>query len=263
MVGRVRLWIVYFVLAVIAGLAGVVAAIWMPPERAAAVAATAVAITALPVTRVSARIDTATRQRELMSANLYAVSATGRLPCVRDLIDPIALGVHAAESFVRDGVADRVAPFIQRDREADVHAAVTSGGFVLIVGESTAGKTRLAYEALRTLRPNHAFACPTPSALYALLPAVQKEKKCVVWLDDLERYLGAQGLTAQLLTQLLGDSSRDALVIATMRAHEHQQFLSPPTDASTEERAMRARELLQSARTIRIDRQWSAAERHP
>jgi tetratricopeptide (TPR) repeat protein len=262
--GRVRLWIAYFVLAGIAGLAGVIAAIWMPPERAAAVAAAAAAITALPVTRVSARIDTAARQRELMSASLYAASATGRLPRVRDLNDPLALGVHAAEPVVRDGVADRVAPFIRRDREADVHAAVTSGGFVLIVGESTAGKTRLAYEALRALRPNHAFVCPAPSVLSVLLPAVQKEKRCVVWLDDLERYLGAQGLTVTLLAQLLGDGSRDVLVLATMRAHEHNQFLSPPIGVPPEERALRertARELLHSARTIRIDRRWSVAER--
>lgn len=139
-----------------------------------------------------------------------------------------------------------------------------AGGFVLIVGESTAGKTRLAYEALRALRPNHAFACPVPSRLSALLPVVQKEKRCVVWLDDLERYLGAQGFNAILLAQLLGDGSRDVLVIATMRAHEHHQFVSPPLDAPPEERMLRertARELLQGARTIRIDRRWSQAER--
>lgn len=229
MAGRVHLWIAYFTLAGIAGLTGVIAAIWMPPEQAAAVAAAAAAVTALPVTRVSARIDTIARQRELIAASLYAVSASGRLPRVRNLNDPIALGVHAAEPVAKNGVEDRVAPFIRRDREADVHAAVASGGFVLIVGESTAGKTRLAYEALRALRPNHTFACPTPSELLALLPAVRKEKRCVVWLDDLERYLGAQGLTITLLAQLLGDGSRDVLVLATMRAHEHHQFLSPPT----------------------------------
>ncbi|MFB6978461.1 hypothetical protein [Streptomyces scopuliridis] len=264
MAGRIHLWIAYFVLAGIAGLAGVIAAIWMPPERAAAVAAAAAAITVLPVTRVSARIDTVARQRELMSAGLYAVSATGRLPRVRDLNDPITLGVHAAEPVVKNGVEDRVAPFIRRDREADVHAAVTRGGFVLIVGESTAGKTRLAYEVLLRLRPNHAIACPTPSGLSSLLPAVLEEKRCVVWLDDLERYLGAQGLTVTLLAQLLGDGSRDVLVLATMRAHEHHQFVSPPNELSPDERARRertARDLLQSARTIRIDRHWSAAER--
>ncbi|MEV7872478.1 tetratricopeptide repeat protein, partial [Streptomyces sp. NPDC088124] len=262
--GRVYLWIAYLVLAGIAGLVGVIAAIWMPPEQAAAVAATAAAITAMPATRLSVRIDAASRQRELLAASLYAVSTAGRLPRIRDLNDPIALGVHAAEPIARDGATDRVAPFIRRDREADVHAAVTSGGFVLIVGESTAGKTRLAYEALRALRPDHAFACATPSGLAVLLPAVQKEKKCVVWLDDLERYLGAQGLTATLLAQLLGDDSHDVLVIATMRAHEHHQFVSPPIDAPPEERAQRertARELLQSGRTIRVDRRWSAAER--
>ncbi|MFG2440543.1 tetratricopeptide repeat protein [Streptomyces sp. NPDC048508] len=264
MAGRVHLWIAYFVLAGIAGLAGVIAAIWMPPERAAAVAAAAAAITALPVTRVSARIDTTTRQRELILASLYAVDAAGRLPRVRDLNDPIALGVHAAQPVVRDGVTDRVAPFIRRDQEADIHAAVTSGGFVLIVGESTAGKTRLAYEAMRAVRPDHVFACPTPSGLSTLLPAVQREKRCIVWLDDLERYLGAQGLTATLLAQLLGDTSRDVLVLSTIRTQEYHQFVSPPIEVPPEERALRertARELLQSARTVRIDRRWSAAER--
>ncbi|MFC9916567.1 hypothetical protein [Streptomyces sp. NPDC127197] len=113
MAGRVRWWIAYFALAGIAGLAGVIAAIWMPPERAAAVAAAAAAaaaaaITALPVTRVPARTDTAVRQRELMSASLYAVGPSGRLPCVRDLNDPITLGVHAAELVVRDGAEDRL-----------------------------------------------------------------------------------------------------------------------------------------------------------
>lgn len=138
------------------------------------------------------------------------------------------------------------------------------GGFVLIVGESTAGKTRLAYEALRALRPNHALACPTPTGLPVLVPAVQKERNCVVWLDDLERYLGTQGLTAALLAQLLGDGSRRVLVIATMRAHEHNQFLSSPIAVPPEERALRertARELLRGARTIRIDRRWSTTER--
>ncbi|WP_435217983.1 tetratricopeptide repeat protein [Streptomyces sp. bgisy034] len=264
MAGRARWWIAYFALAGIAGLAGVIAAIWMPPERAAAVAAAAAAITALPITRVSARIDTAVRQRELVSASLYAVGPNGRLPRVRDLDDPIALGVHAAELVVRDDVEDRLPPFIRRDRGPEVHDAITRGGFVLIVGESTAGKTRLAYEALRALRPNHPFACPTPTGLPALLPAVRKERNCVVWLDDLERYLGGQGLTATVLAQLLGNGSRDVLVIATMRAHEYNQFLSPSIDVPPEERALRertARELLQGARTIRIDRRWSTTER--
>ncbi|MFC7304251.1 tetratricopeptide repeat protein [Streptomyces monticola] len=264
MAGRARLWAVYFALAGIAALAGFTAAIWLPPERAAAVAAGAAAITALPVTRVSARIDRAAQERELVADSLYAVGADGRLPRVRDLDEPLALGVHAAESVIRDGAEDRVPPFVRRDREDDVHAAIRRGGFILIVGDSTAGKTRLAYEALRNLCPGHALASPAPAGIAALLPAVQREKQVVVWLDDLERYLGGQGLTPALLARLLGDGSREVLVMATMRTHEHQQFISPPSDAPADERAQRertARELLQSARTIRIDRHWSAAER--
>jgi eukaryotic-like serine/threonine-protein kinase len=64
----------------------------------------------------------------------------------------VRLGVHlAAAAESADGRMSRTPPFVDRDRMPDVRAALVAGGFVLLVGDSTAGKSRLAFEAMRAL----------------------------------------------------------------------------------------------------------------
>jgi TIR domain len=71
--------------------------------------------------------------------------------------DPRRLGVHAAISL--PGVSDKVPPeYVLRDADADEHgvrarvtAAAERGGFVLLVGGSSVGKTRSAAEAVTAL----------------------------------------------------------------------------------------------------------------
>src|SRR5947209_8116243 len=83
-------------------------------------------------------------------------------------------------------------------------------------GESTAGKSRAAFEAIQRCLPDHRFLIPTNRAAVRTLPeVVRQERRCVVWLDDLERYLGADGLTVHLLAKLLGDSKKHVVVLAT------------------------------------------------
>ncbi|MEW1926806.1 tetratricopeptide repeat protein [Streptomyces sp. NPDC088360] len=176
------------------------------------------------------------------------------------------MGVHAAEALRAGDVEGRLPPYVPRDVDGEVHAAVGRGGFVLLVGESTAGKSRLAYEAVRALRPDDAFACPLPTVSSELLAAVVLgERRCVLWLDDLERYLGGSGVTAGLLAEVLREGSADVLVLATLRAQEHHRFSSAVADApSGEESSQRqrdARDLLQTATVIRVERGWSAGER--
>jgi len=70
------------------------------------------------------------------------------------------LGVHAAISV--PGAPDDVPPeYVPRDADADEHgvrakvaAAAQRGGFVLLVGGSSAGKTRCAAEAVKALLPD-------------------------------------------------------------------------------------------------------------
>ena len=77
-----------------------------------------------------------------------------------DEADPRRLGVHAAISVL--GVPDEVPPeYVPRDIDsaeygvrARVAAAAKRGGFVLLVGGSSVGKTRCAVEAVRALLPD-------------------------------------------------------------------------------------------------------------
>ena len=74
--------------------------------------------------------------------------------------DPRQLGVHGAISV--PGVPDEVLPeYVPRDVDAaefgvraKVAAAAQRGGFVLLVGGSSVGKTRCAVEAVKALLPD-------------------------------------------------------------------------------------------------------------
>ena len=80
--------------------------------------------------------------------------------CAASEADPRRLGVHAAISV--PGVPDEVPPeYVPRDVDAAesgvrarVAAAAERGGFVLLVGGSSVGKTRCAVEAVRALLPD-------------------------------------------------------------------------------------------------------------
>lgn len=170
---------------------------------------------------------------------------------VSRLTDPIKLGVHPAASVS----SSRVPPFIARDRLPDLENALRTGGFVLVVGDSTAGKTRLAYEAMRRVLPRHLFIRPrTPDALPAALALAKRKRRSVLWLDDLERYLGFHGL-AELPR---------CVVLATMRTHERDDLShrhDPARSAGERQSARVGRDVLNLVTVeIRLDRMWSQDE---
>lgn len=185
---------------------------------------------------------------------------TGRIPRFNQLDHPELVGVHPA-----DGQPARSAPpYVERDAEPVLREALTQSAFVLIVGESTAGKTRLAYEVGRSLFPQRSFVRPlTRTALPAAIEVSRRCKRAVLWLDDLENYLGADGATTSMLAGLLQGHSRRAVILATMRSEEYRRY-----DAREESRltgsdrdAWRAqREVLDQARKIRLARHWSPTE---
>lgn len=167
---------------------------------------------------------------------------------VSKLTDPIRLGVHPAA--VLEGT--RVPPFVQRDRLPDLENALATDGFVLVVGDSTAGKTRLAYESMRISLPRYLCIRPeTPDALPAAVALAKRKRRSVLWLDDLERYLGATTSLPRLVLATIRTQERDEL------CHRHDADRS-----SGERQAARAgRELLNLVTTeIRLDRMWSEVE---
>jgi tetratricopeptide (TPR) repeat protein len=177
------------------------------------------------------------------------------------------LGVHqAAAASVAEtpdgtGGDSGVPAYIPRDVDEQLRERLAAGGFVLLVGDSLAGKSRMAREAVSTL-PEHVLVYPaTRDRLSVAVDRAAAERRSVLWLDDLELYLGAGGLTPAQLGRLLDDSEHHHVVVATIRAAEQARITTgaPGNDAGRQT-ARDIRQVIGMATTIRIDRMFSADE---
>lgn len=174
--------------------------------------------------------------------------------------DGLLAGVHRA----RPGAETEALPeYVKRDADERLGErlgeAAGEGGLVLVTGDSTAGKTRAAFEALRSVLPGHRVHAPSnPADLRAGATAILRTKSpCVVWLDDLERFLGPGGFDTELLTRLRGNGTP---VVATMRLKQWASFTSPVTGGSDREDGAHAAKVLNSAERVNLDRLWSDQE---
>jgi len=178
--------------------------------------------------------------------------------------DPRRLGVHAAISV--PGVPDERPPeYVPRDADdgesgirAKVRVAAQRGGFVLLVGGSSVGKTRCAFEAVTALLPDwwlvHPAGAAEVTALARALPP-----RTVVWLDELQRYLdGEHGLAGEVVRALL-TASDPAVIIGTIWPDRYAAFTAVPASGGPDLRA-REREVLDLAEVVRIDPEFSLAE---
>jgi len=165
-------------------------------------------------------------------------------------------GVHAAISV--PGVDDEVPPeYIRRDVDdgefgvrARVKVAAERGGFVLLVGGSSVGKTRSAAQAVTTLLPDWQLVHPgTPGQVAAL--AAAPARQTVVWLDELQRYLdGKDGLTADVVEALV-NPPHPAVVIGTLWPELYADYTAVPEPGGRDPHA-RERQLLGLATEVRI-----------
>jgi TIR domain len=178
--------------------------------------------------------------------------------------DPRQLGVHAAISV--PGVHDDVLPeYVPRDTDVGgqgvrdrVAAAAARGGFVLLVGGSSVGKTRCAAEAVRALLPDWWLVHPAGPGEVAALAAASAART-VVWLDELQRYLdGEHGLTGGVMRALLGAPGPVA-IIGTLWPDRYTAYTAVPSSGGADPHA-REREVLDLAVVVRIGAAFSPAE---
>ena len=192
----------------------------------------------------------------------------GPVPTVRaGEADPRRLGVHAAISV--PGMPDEVPPeYVPRDADAGGHgvrakvaAAAAQGGFVLLVGGSSVGKTRCAAEAVRALLPDWWLMHPGgPDQVAAL--AAAPPPRTVVWLDELQRYLdGEHGLTGGVVRALL-NAPGPVVIIGTLWPDRYAAYTKVPAPGAADPHA-REREVLDLAEVIRIAAAFSPAEQEP
>jgi len=179
--------------------------------------------------------------------------------------DPLQLGVHAAISV--PGMLDEVPPeYVLRDVDAAefglrerVADAARRGGFVLLVGGSSVGKTRSAVEAVKALLPDWWLVCPAGPGEAAVLAEPPVPRRMVVWLDELQRYLdGEHGLTAAVIrAQLAGPCP--VVFIGTLWPDYYTAYNTVPASGDEDSHA-RERQLLDLATVIRIAPEFSPAE---
>jgi len=162
--------------------------------------------------------------RRLLSDECYGV-ANGVLPHVCQMTDPLLLGVHPSVAVSGDPDS-RVPSYVARDVDTDLRSALQRGGFVLVIGDSAAGKTRSAYEAIQAELPSYRLLFPRRAeSLRALARAGYKfPDETVIWVNDLERYLGGEGLDRLLLERILG-SGHHVVVLATLRLAVYGAYL--------------------------------------
>jgi tetratricopeptide (TPR) repeat protein len=218
------------------------------------------------------RRQRASREEEILGGHDDGpVSARWKPPRVREITDPVRLGTHravpaeneSAEGESVDPASGAEAPvYIPRDQDGELRELLATCGFVLLVGDSTAGKTRMAFEGMRATLPGHALIAPPGVAAIPLaISRAAEQPRCVLWLDDLERFLGPGGITAADIARLLGGSGQHRVIVATIRAVEQARLTADLRDDDRAWQGLRdVREVLDQARQIRIARMFTASE---
>jgi tetratricopeptide (TPR) repeat protein len=173
---------------------------------------------------------------------------------------PRRLGVHAAIQV--DGGADELPTYVPRDRDVELRAALAIGAehgcFMLLVGGSSVGKTRTLYEAVLATLPDWWLVHPDrddPERLRAL--AAGPTPRTVVWLDELQRYLGAaEGLAAGTVRALL---RAGVVLVGTMWPDAYAIRTALPLPGGEDPHA-RDRELLHLAQILDVADAFTSAE---
>lgn len=183
---------------------------------------------------------------------------------VRDL-DPRTLGVHSALDV--SGSASGGQPtYVERDTDVAfdgvrgrLAALSHNGGFLLLVGDSSAGKTRCAYEAVRHLLPDWWLVHPDdPEQIRTLAEA--PPVRTIVWLDETQRYLDSQrGLNAGTVRALLR-ADHPVVLIGTIWPSRYNSYSRLPRPDETTDPYPAQREVLKLAEVIHIDSIFSEQE---
>ncbi|MGI5323599.1 tetratricopeptide repeat protein [Actinomadura nitritigenes] len=200
---------------------------------------------------------------EAVLRNGFLLASGERVPRV-DEADPNVLGVHPAIQVARR-TSGELPPYVPRDLDPELDGLLCRGGLVVISGRSGAGKTRTAFETVRRAFPGHDLLVPrNAAALRALADSGAALRDTVIWLDDIDRFLGTGEVDQQLDQQLVGrlcpGGRSDAVIVATVRS---QALLDLSTASSPSGRtlARSVRALLAPAAVLTLDEGLSDAER--
>jgi hypothetical protein len=109
--------------------------------------------------------------------------------------------------------------------------------------------------------PEHLLIVPHGrDALPSALGKAEEVKHCIIWLDDLEQFLGV--LTRNKITGLIGQDGCHRVILATLRAAEEIRYTSDSiADQSGRQAHRDAREVLEQAERVQLPRLFTSSER--
>lgn len=164
------------------------------------------------------RRQRAERRAGLGALLLHPLSPDGELPAVRDV------GAHDVGATRTRHSEVGSAPYLPRAGvDTDLRNRVRREHFVLVVGQSKAGKSRTAFEAISHELPGARFVHPRPQAqaLRRLMVLDLDEPLCpgplVVWLDELDAYLREPAGLDPAVIEWIGQRESGGLIIGTIR----------------------------------------------
>ncbi|MFD8396342.1 hypothetical protein ACFV2N_46010 [Streptomyces sp. NPDC059680] len=186
--------------------------------------------------------------------------------------DPVrALEVHPAIETYGSHSESPLPLYIPREhdrrlREETGHA-LRGSRLVILVADSSTGKTRALWEAIRQLPDGWlVWRPPDRPALLDGLAADRPLRRTVVWLNETQRYLYSPHAPAEgekiaaALTGLLLDPERGpVLVVGTLWRDGHALLSAPPTSQQALDPHAHARSLLASATVIEVPEQFDTA----
>jgi predicted negative regulator of RcsB-dependent stress response len=181
---------------------------------------------------------------------------------------PRMLGVHAAIQTAQPLEAAQpvpadgeLPPYVPRDFDADLHTKLTraqhQGGFVLLVGDSSVGKTRALFETVQAVLPDWWLLHPRDAGALREF-AAHPTGRTVVWLDELQDYLDFPGgVPAGQVRELI---AAGVVLVATCWPGEHNKRRALPKDGQPDPYA-NDRRLLDLADVLHVPAAFSSHER--
>ncbi len=209
---------------------------WGKVGALATVVSIAVAVVGIVVTAAIAVWPAWRTKRQQREAAQRAADATasGRQGELRAMARYVGAADAAELDFL--GVAASQAQdrsYLPRpDFDELIRTSLAAERFVVVTGESAAGKSRSALEAARQLWPQHTLVAPIRAGLprdglRRIVELVDSDRSPVIlWLDDLDQYLAAGALTVDLLSSWAARSP-GVTVLATMQAVEWGNWRFP------------------------------------
>ncbi|KAK1184395.1 hypothetical protein B7755_043650 [Streptomyces sp. NBS 14/10] len=142
--------------------------------------------------------------------------------------DPLSLGVH--QPVGRESMTD----YIEREHDESLYAALDrchpDGAFTIMLGEGSTGKSRSAYECIRSRFPARLLVHqPSIEKLIEWLDSADVDTDVILWLGPLDEVLVSEHgkVLAKMLSHLL-ETSKRTTVIGEMRLTRWNSLVSTP-----------------------------------